>query len=689
MLIEILAATGIGYAITNIYDQPKRKGLVNKLRSLDSDNDSPKSVRPVILENTQETMRHILTERIPSSLQLKGPHWQYDITMISMGLAVMGTLLGSPILAILSLPAPLYLTLPIHRSSIQALKEGKVKVDTMATVTAIGALLYGYYIVINLISVFYQLSSRLLAMIRDDSRKSLIDVFKNHPAYVWLVHAGEGVPADGTIIEGIASIDQHILTGEAQPTEKLVGSQVFASTVVLAGTIQVEVERAGAETTVAQIGNILNSTVDFKSTAQLRSETVADKTVLPTILLSALSFPFLGGNGALAVINSHFKYKLRTVAPISILNHLNIATQNGILIKDGRTLDLLNQVDTIVFDKTGTLTEEEPHVTQVLTCASYSEMEVLAFAAAAEYKQSHPIARAIIKAARQQQVEIADIDEAQYKVGYGLTVMIAGQTIRVGSHRFMEMSNIPLPPSIEKARQSAYELGHSLVMVAVDDALVGAVELIPTVRPEAQQIIHELSQRPNIQSFYIISGDHETPTRMLAQSLGIDNYFAETLPENKADLIEHLQNEGKFICYIGDGINDSIALKRSQVSVSLSGASTVATDTAQVILMDGSLKQLNQLFDVAQEFNTNMNLTFGTILVPMFLGIGGAFFFHFGLVQTILLNQASLLAGLSCVTVPWLRYQRKRLQLQQEERIGSDKKEHLATPIQDRELTLT
>lgn len=152
---------------------------------------------------------------------------------------------------------------------------------------------------------------------------------------------------------------------------------------------------------------------------------------------------------------------------------------------------------------------------------------------------------------------------------------------------------------------------------------------------------------------------------MLAKSLGIDSYFAQTLPENKADLVEQLQNEGKYICYMGDGINDSIALKKSQVSVSLRGASTVATDTAQVIMMDGSLKQLNQLFDIAHDFKSNMNTTFGTVLAPMFLGMAGVLFFHFGLVHTIIINQVSLLAGVGCVAMPWFNYRRQHPELAQ------------------------
>jgi P-type E1-E2 ATPase len=380
---------------------------------------------------------------------------------------------------------------------------------------------------------------------------------------------------------------------------------------------------------------------------------------VPTLLTSALSLPLVGPYGALAILNAHFKHRMGIVAPISIMNFLNLASQSGILIKDGRTLDLLNQVDTIVFDKTGTLTKEQPYVGSIYTCAAYDANAVLTFAAAAEYKQTHPIAKAILQEARVRQLPLPNINEAEYKVGYGLSVAIGQQLVQVGSDRFMEMTGTVIPAAIRNTLECCYTQGHSLVLVAVDNQLVGAIELCPTMRPEVKTIITQLRQRHHIKSIYIISGDHETPTRRLAQELSIDHYFAKALPENKADIIEQLQHEGKFVCYIGDGINDSIALKKSQVSVSLRGASTVATDTAQIVLMDESLKQFVDLFDLAQEFDGNMRTSFMCLFIPTLVGIGGVFFMSFGLVHTMILTSVGLSGGMLNAMVPLLKSQRK------------------------------
>lgn len=601
------------------------------------------------------------------------------ISLSSVGLAGAGMVSGVLLLGVLSAPGVIYTALPIYKRTFKLLKKGQVSVDTLSALSIGFCLAGGYFFVGSLASLSYRLSKILYLKVKDDSKKNMIDVFKMQPQSVWvveneieveiplellkkgdvfIVQAGEFIPADGLITEGIASIDQHILTGESQPAEKEIGDQVFASTVVLSGRIRVQVEHAGAETIVAKIGHILNNTAEFKTATQLQAEEMADKTVWPTLMISMLSLPVLGPYGAAAIVNAHFKHRLGVLAPIGIFNFLNLTSQYGILIKDGHTLDLLNQVDTIVFDKTGTLTQEQPHLEQIHACAEYNEDQILLYAAAAEEKQSHPIARAILQEAEARHLMLPRIAESEYKVGYGLTVTIENKQVLVGSRRFIEMAGITIPAAIQETQESCHRQAHALVMVALDNQLIGGLELKPTVRPEAKNIIRKLKARHHIKGMYIISGDHETPTRNLAHHLGIDDYFAETLPEDKANLIEQLQAEGKFVCYIGDGINDSIALKKSQVSVSLRGASTIATDTAQIILMDESLNQLVRLFELAEEFDANVKTSFGTLLVSTMIGMGGAMFLHFGLLHTILLSHAALMAGIVNATRPFVKHQR-------------------------------
>jgi len=475
-----------------------------------------------------------------------------------------------------------------------------------------------------------------------------------------IVQAGDMIPADGTVIEGMATVDQHILTGEAMPVEKEFGDEVFAATLVLSGKIYIKVEKAGNDSTVAKITQILNGSIDFTSSTQLRASAFSEQLVTPALMSGALVFPLLGFNSAVAIVNSHPKNKILLSAPIAILNYFDLASKQGVLIKDGRSLELLHQVDTIIFDKTGTLTEDQPHVGNIYGCAAYTQNDILSYAATAESKQTHPLAKAILKEAKKRCLDTLTIAESEYKVGYGLTVKVAEKMIYVGSERFMESLMLTIPASLKQQQQQCHEEGYSLVMVAIDKQIIGAIELLPTVRPEAKAVIRQLQKYSQIKSMYIISGDQENPTKKLAQELGIDNYFAETLPEHKASIIEQLQEQGHFICYIGDGINDAIALKKSQVSISLRGASSIATDTAQIILMDKGLNNLPFLFKLAQEFNHNTNTTFAIASSIATFNVIGVFLLGFSIAHTVILNSAGVVITVINATIPLIKPSSKK-----------------------------
>ncbi|MGB0385591.1 MAG: heavy metal translocating P-type ATPase [Ardenticatenaceae bacterium] len=554
-------------------------------------------------------------------------------------------------------------------------KEKKVGVAVLDVCGISAPLVVGQFFVAAFAVTLSNLSRILLIKTEDHSQSSLTNVFGLKPQFVWIqqgeteiqipfdtlkigdivvVDAGQMIPIDGIITSGVATIDQRTLTGESQPVEKTVDDQVLASTVVLEGRIGIQVTTTGQDTVAAQIGDILNNTSDFKSSVKSRGQKIVDQGALPTIAISLLTLPILGAQSALAMLCASFGYHMRHAAPISVLNYLRIASERGVLIKDGRSLELLSEVDTFVFDKTGTLTEEVPTVGQLYPCNGYGENELLTLTAAAEYKQTHPIAQAIRQEAKRRGLTPPPIDEAKYEVGYGLKVKIDNRLIRVGSGRFMEMEGIAIGPNYQTIQKSAYEEGYSLIYVAIDNQLGGAIELVPTIRPEVKEIVSALKSRK--MSMYIISGDHEKPTRKLAEELGIEHYFAETLPQNKAQLIEQLQQEGKSICFVGDGINDSIALKTANVSISLRGASTAATDSASIILMDSSLNELIPLLDLSTSLDANLNRSLVMTVLPGVMCVGGVLFLHLSIMGAIILYYSSLAASLSNAMWPLIRH---------------------------------
>ncbi|MCX7096623.1 MAG: heavy metal translocating P-type ATPase [Methylococcales bacterium] len=637
--------------------------------------------KPEILADelvTQETSDHMPSvELVVTDVDEKvALDRDFKIISATLGVAVVGALFV-PALSVLSGLGIAYVSIPFYQKAYQSLKKGKVDIFVVDSIAIPAMFLSGFYFVSTLACWTYCLAQQLVYKTKDHSKKQLISVFSDLPSSVWVlkdgieieqsienlesgdivvVNAGETIAVDGTVVDGMAAVDQHVLTGESQPAEKVIGDRAFASTIVLSGKIHIQVELSGQTTVAAQIAELLNNTAERKLGVQTRGERMADKAALPTLALSAIAMPLVGVSGALAVLSSFIGSDIRIFAPISTLNFLKIASEKGILIKDGRALEKLSQVDTVVFDKTGTLTQEQPHVGQIYVFNGYHENEVLSYAATAEYKQTHPIAKAILQAAKQRDLDLTQVDNASYEMGYGIKVHVGEDIICVGSLRFMELENIKLSEEIYSILNNAKERGHSLVLVGLNGRLTGAIELRATIRPEVKSLVENLHARKL--TTYIISGDNENPTQQLAKEIGIDNYFAEVLPEDKASLIEKLQSEGKTVCFIGDGINDSIALKTADVSVSLASASSIAKDTAQILLMSGNLTNLEQLFELSFELDSNLNVSLMATVVPGLVIVSGVFFLHTGVVSAVILNNCGLFAGVSNSMLPLVKHQK-------------------------------
>lgn len=595
-------------------------------------------------------------------------------SVTSLGLAAAGMFFYTP-LALLSIPLTLYASVDVLREAKDALvKERRLRHSMLDATVILSALASHYYLASALASLTYYTGHKLMAMTEDNAQQTLRTIMGEQTRLVWrlldgaevetpfeqlklgdliVVGAGDTIPVDGVVQQGMATVDQRLLSGEGRPVEKAATDPVYAGTVILAGRLFIQVERTGVDTVAAQIGEILQRTASFKSSIQAKGEEISDRSVLPTLGLSAVTFAALGPSSAVAVIGANYAEILRVVSPLGMLNFLALAAQQGILIKDGRALELLSQVDTVVFDKTGTLTLEQPHVAHIYTWNGRNETELLQLAAAAEARQTHPIAKAILQAAADRQLALPTLEEARYEVGYGIQVVVAEHIVHVGSLRFMELTGIPVAGEVQALQNLGHDQGSTFVYVAVDRRLDGAIELQATLRPEARQIVQQL-QRRNL-ALYIISGDHQEPTRRLALELGIEDYFAEVLPATKAQLVARLQAEGRVVCFVGDGINDAIALKQAHTSISVRGASTAATDTAQIILTDESLAQLDNVFAVAQRFADNQQISYITTFGPGLLCLGGIYFFNFQILSALVCYNASLVAGLTNALLPTLQ----------------------------------
>ena len=624
---------------------------------------------------------------------------QAELDRLDHDLAICTGSIGVAALAQFSMPPLIpvaagifaFTSMPSFRNAYRVLKERRtVGVDFLDSVVVVGCLATLQVFPGAILAWCLSFGRTLVQKTEDRSKKMLLSAFGKQPQVVWLlregmevevslehlvpgdrviVHTGDMVPVDGHIVEGLAMIDQQMLTGESQPAEKGVGEKVFASTILVGGKILVEVDRAGSETASAKISQILNDTAGYKLASQHSGERLADQAVIPTLMAGALAYSTLGPQAAVAAMNSDLGTGIRMAAPLAMLSTLNLCAQKGILVKDGRAMELMNEVDTVLFDKTGTLTRERPEVGAIHAIAPYGEVEVLRFAAAAEQKFHHPIAAAILHKAEELGLTLPPPDDTQYQLGFGIEVSIEGQVIHVGSRRFMDMEAIEIPAHLEALFEAAHLEGFSMVLVAIERKLAGVLELRASLRPEVGDLVKGLRAR-GIRHIAIISGDHEAPTRKLAESLGMDRYFAEVLPQDKAAHVEALQKEGRVVLFVGDGINDSIALKKANVSISLSGATSIATDTAHIVFMEQGLTKLCELMDLASSMKRNVRNSWIMIVVPNVLCVAGVFFMGFGVATSVVTNNVSALLALGNGLLPLRKVARieseRRLRMEQE-----------------------
>lgn len=617
-------------------------------------------------ERSQQLASLSLDTNMTPSADERAGYRELGYALSALGIGLTSWLFYPP-LAILGAPFLALIGIGRAQRSYRLFKEqGRFDLSTIDTLISIAVLVTGSFISGAMGYTIVAVSSIMLSRTQASSRSRLINIFGQRPRTAWvrvsgveiecpieevvvgtevIVSAGEIIPVDGVVIEGRATVDQQALTGESESVLCELGDPVLATTIIRSGRVVVRAERTGSATTAGQIGKMLEETSADNLETQLRGERFANASVVPTLILSGIALSTIGLSAALASLMASYGWSLRLLMPLSLHSFLTICSQRGILIKDARGLENLAKVDTVVFDKTGTLTLDRLHVIDIHCFEIIPATEVLRYAAAAEQRQSHPIARAILEAATVEGITVEILDDLHSELGRGITGTTSdGVQVRVGNERFMHEGGIKIPAAAQASEQATHENGGGLVMVAVGDRLIGGIEWRATLRPESAAVVAQLRQRGL--KVLIISGDREAPTQALARELDVDGYHAEILPADKSKLIEAMQAEGRSVCFVGDGINDTLALRTSTVSISLSGATSAAVDTAQIILMDESLAHLNGLFEIAANFDANMSRNFATSVIPGVICTFGAFFLHMGFVSAIFVQATGIIVGI-------------------------------------------
>ncbi|HUX88166.1 MAG TPA: heavy metal translocating P-type ATPase, partial [Chloroflexota bacterium] len=449
-----------------------------------------------------------------------------------------------------------------------------------------------------------------------DGEKIRVLVSELSVSDVVVAYPGDLIPVDGIVVDGTATVDQKTLTGEPIPVLRTKDDRVFAGTVISDGKLYVQAEAVGASTRAGWIVRVLEENPVIDSRAASYAHRFADRLVGPTFALAGVSLALTGNPAhAAAILIVDFATGIRVSAPTSIMATLAQAARHGVLIKSGRAIELLASADVVLFDKTGTLTLGEPEVAKVVSLnRRFPPEQVLALAAAAERRLRHPTATAIVRHAERLGIAIPQRDELSYTPGLGVVARVGRRDVRVGSTRFMDAAGYDVGRLNGKVSRLK-EGGLSLVYVAVGGTLAGIITYQDPIREESAPVLEQLRRR-GINETLIVTGDDSVSAHTVAATLGIGRVHAGVLPDEKAAITRALRAEGHVVAVVGDGINDSPALAAADVSISLSHASDVARETADVLLMDSDLWGLVRAIDLARQCVGLINQNLIVVGVP-------------------------------------------------------------------------
>jgi len=478
-----------------------------------------------------------------------------------------------------------------------------------------------------------------------DGQKMRVSVAEVQLGETVVVYPGERIAVDGTVLSGKALVDQAALTGESLPVEKEEGALVYAATVVREGKLYICAERIGSATEAAQILRLVEAAPARETKIQNYAVKWANDLVPYSFVGGAIGAVMGGGlQGAAAVLVVDYGTGIRIAAPTTVLSAMTKAIRNGILIKGGRALESLAEVDAVVFDKTGTLTTGQPDILDVVPVNSSTADEVLALAAAAEQRLTHPVAGAIVRAAKARQLSIPERTASDYSLGLGVEAIVNDSVVLVGSPRFMTFRGLDLSPEVQGHISRMQQQGISPLCVARDGFVIGLLSISDPVRPEARDVVQALRDR-GIKHIVMLTGDHKDVAGRIAAELGIIEFLAEVFPGDKSEAVQRLQREGYKVAVVGDGVNDSPMLAYADVGIAVEGGTEAARETAPVVLLHGGLWKVPLAIDIGRETVALIRQNWSIISIPNTIALGLACVGLLGPIGATLLSNGSAIVA--------------------------------------------
>lgn len=532
---------------------------------------------------------------------------------------------------------------PIAKNAISALRYKILGIDALVTLAATGAIFIGEYWEAAAVTFLFMLGDYLESKTLEKTRssiKSLLDLAPDMSRVIRdgeevlvtpdkvikedivIVKPGEKISVDGAVVEGNAYVNQAAITGESIPVNKEEDDGVFSGTIIESGYLKIRADKVGEDTTFAKILEMVEEAQDKKAKTQKFLE-VFSKYYTPSIIVFAiLLFLFtkdLRLSLTLLVIACPGALVIST--PVSIVSGIGNGAKHGVLIKGGEIMEDLGKVKVLAFDKTGTLTEGKPKVTKVKSF-NMDENQLLRIAAIGEMYSEHPLAKAIIEKSEERSGLLeGEPEESEIITGQGLKVKIEGKTYLIGNRKLLSENNVKVKDKEENYIQSEEEEGQTVVFVSNLEALQGTISIADTIREDSKQLIKDLKVL-GIEKVVMLTGDNKRAAASISKQLGIDDYYAELLPEGKVKMLEQLQNEIGTVAMVGDGVNDAPALASADLGIAIGGAGTdVAMETADVVLMSDEMKKLSHAIGLSRATVRNMkqNIYFAIIVAAALL----------------------------------------------------------------------
>jgi Cd2+/Zn2+-exporting ATPase len=464
-----------------------------------------------------------------------------------------------------------------------------------------------------------------IVTIRMDDKDLEIPISQVRPGDIVLVRPGGRIPVDGKVVDGEASVDQSSITGESMPIDKIAGESAFAGTLLSSGSLSIEVKDVGSTTTLGKMIHLVEEAQSTQAPVQRVANKYAQFFAPVAIVIAGITWWWTGEIlRGVTMLVAICPCSLVLATPTAIVAAIGNTAKNGVLVKHGTAMEQIGKVDVVAFDKTGTVTFGEPVVTKITPLNGFSEADLLRLTASAERSSEHPLAKAIIKKANEEGLEVETPENFESLAGHGISAIVDGKNVIVGEKMLAE-KNIPLDKSAV-----ASEEAYTVIPVAVDNVVAGSIYVADTVRPESSKALQNLGKL-GISKTILITGDSKTVGEKVGRELGVSEIYSEILPERKLEIIRDLQAQGHHVAYIGDGVNDAPALAAADVGIAMGSIGTaVAMETADIVLLKDDIGQVPYLIELSKATMVNirtniivyMTIVFGSVAASA-LGLFG------------------------------------------------------------------